>query len=139
MIRQCPSWTGLMSMKASVSASSNSLKHGTVPATILQKMQSGSAAMAVISGKSRFRELFLSARHLVCQICGTDIHRGGLPISTKVVANPQPLFRITGESRYLSSKWVPAFAGNAVAGGPARLGTLARRREEETINERLRN
>src|SRR5438876_7653571 len=46
MTRQCPSWTGLMSMKASVSASSNSLKHGTSPATILQKMQSGSAAMS---------------------------------------------------------------------------------------------
>src|SRR5207248_5928157 len=116
MISTCPSCTGLMSMKASVSASSNSLKHGTVPATILQKMQSGSAAMAVISGKSLFQELFLSARHLVCQICGTDIHRGGLPISTKVVASPQPLFRITGESRYPSSEWIPAFPTEQVRG-----------------------
>src|SRR5262245_52119398 len=34
-----------MSMKASVSASSKSLKHGTAPATILQKMHSGSLAI----------------------------------------------------------------------------------------------
>src|SRR5258707_8636458 len=45
--KACPSWTGLMSMKASVSASSNSLKHGISPATILQKMQLGSEAIII--------------------------------------------------------------------------------------------
>src|SRR5215471_13528038 len=42
-----------MSMKASVSSSSNSLKHGVCPATISQKMQSGSDFIYLLSVRNR--------------------------------------------------------------------------------------